>query len=74
MPTLVTPQRCRLALSTLSRLLEYSLATSMPWLFIKAAIWVVLEPGAAAASSSMPSRRVCSQANRAVTGSMELAS
>ncbi|MNH42640.1 hypothetical protein D3C79_1043750 [compost metagenome] len=74
MPTLVTPQRWRLALSTLSRLLEYSLATSMPWLFISAAIWVVLEPGAAAASSSMPSRLTLSLANSAVTGSMELAS
>ncbi|MNF10992.1 hypothetical protein D3C80_2120930 [compost metagenome] len=71
---MVTPQRWRLALSTLSRLLEYSLATSMPWLSISAAIWVVLEPGAAAASSSMPSRLTLSLAKSAVTGSMELAS
>ncbi len=67
-----TPQRLILACSTFTRLAEYSLATMPPWLPINAAIWVVLEPGAAATSSTRVG--AASPANSALTGNIELAS
>ncbi|SRN46890.1 Uncharacterised protein [Shigella flexneri] len=70
--TLLMPQRLILACNTFTRLAENSLARIAPSLFIRAAICVVFEPGAAATSitrcGALPS------ANKAATGNIELAS
>lgn len=69
---MLMPQRLMLACSTFTRLAENSLARMPPALPIRAAIWVVFDPGAAATSITRSGCRL--SANRAATGSIELAS